>query len=104
MHVVIFYSQRRLNTPDYDIWAVKMGAEVERQSGFCHAHSFRNADGFGVTLSYWVSIDSIRQWGRHAEHRTAQAYGRGEGYVRYRIEIAEITSTREFEAEPRVEC
>ena len=25
MHVVIFYSQRRLNTPDYDIWAVKMG-------------------------------------------------------------------------------
>lgn len=99
MVVVIFYSQRRLGATDYDDWAARMSARVQGQPGFSHSHSFRNPDGFGVTLSYWESDADIARWGRDGEHHKAQAFGRSQGYLSYRVEVAEVKSVRGFEVD-----
>lgn len=97
-HVVIFYSQRRQASDEYDEWAQAMESKVEAQPGFQTAHSFRNNDGFGVTLSYWDDLQAVRAWGQEPEHRKAQRFGRDAGYLSYRIEYAEVLEAREFQA------
>jgi len=96
-HVVIFYSQLNQAAEEYAEWAQAMEALVESQPGFVRAHSFRNAEGFGVTLSYWDDLSSIRQWGRHSEHAKAQAYGRETAYLNFRIEWAQILGSSDSE-------
>lgn len=99
MYVVIFYSRLKLNAPGYEDWAEQMLRLVTDQPGFSHSHSFRNADGFGVTLSYWVSVEAIEDWGRLEAHRRAQIFGRTDAYSEYRIERAQIISAGEWTAE-----
>ncbi len=40
--------------------------------GFLGIESVRDGDGVGVTVSYWDSLEAVRAWGQHAEHREAQ--------------------------------
>lgn len=94
MHVVIFYSTLPIREPAYDDWADRMLARVQDQPGFVRSHSWRDEQGFGVTLSYWESLDAIQAWGRDPEHQQAQGFGR-EAYQDWRLEIAEVHTLRE---------
>jgi heme-degrading monooxygenase HmoA len=42
-----------------------------QQPGFLGAESVRGADGFGITVSYWLSTDSISAWTANVEHMAA---------------------------------
>lgn len=99
MQVAIFYSRLRLDVQAYPRWAEQMTALVAEQPGFCHSHSFRNDDGFGVTLSYWHDAAAMSDWAANPQHQEAQAFGRREAYLSYRLEIAELVSVREFTAD-----
>jgi heme-degrading monooxygenase HmoA len=52
--------------------------------------SVRTADGHGITLSYWDSLESIQAWKRDAEHLEAQRLGREHWYESYALRVAKV--------------
>jgi glutathione S-transferase len=88
---VIFSSQHtdatRAAPADYAGVAAAMDELARRQPGFLGIESARNPDGFGITVSYWDSLDAITAWKAHPEHRAAQARGREAFYARYEIRV-----------------
>jgi heme-degrading monooxygenase HmoA len=72
---------------------------ARQQPGFLGVESTRDAAGCGITISYWDSLDAIRRWGAHAEHRVAQAGGRERWYVAYRLRIVRVEAETVFDRE-----
>lgn len=60
------------------------------QRGFLGIESARGADGFGITVSYWDSMESILSWRAQVEHRAAQERGKALWYEHYEIRIAKV--------------
>ena len=61
--------------------------------------STRGADGLGITVSYWDSLDAVRRWGEHVEHRLAQQLGRDRWYEAFRLRVCRVEAERVFERE-----
>ena len=88
-YAVIFSSLRRMGVDDgYEAMAERMAQLACQQAGYLGAESSRDADGFGMTVSYWKDEASILVWKRHAEHQMAQETGRTRWYEHYEIRIA----------------
>ncbi len=81
-----------------------MADEMERlaqqQPGFLGIESCRGADGFGVTVSYWESLEAIDAWRENARHTVAQRMGRSAWYASYRIRIARVERDYVYQATP----
>jgi heme-degrading monooxygenase HmoA len=60
------------------------------QAGFLGMESVRGGDGFGITVSYWSSLEAIAAWRAQAEHRVAQETGQAIWYCAYEIRIARV--------------
>jgi heme-degrading monooxygenase HmoA len=43
-----------------------------------------------IAISYWPSLEHIRQWKQNAEHLHAQQAGRGRWYKSYKVEVVEV--------------
>jgi heme-degrading monooxygenase HmoA len=67
------------------------------QPGFLGIDSARSDDGTGITISYWDSLDAIRNWRENAEHRLAQENGKAKWYARYRLRICRVEADYGFE-------
>ena len=97
-YAVIFSSRR---TPGdeagYAAMAERMAGLAKEQPGYLGAESARDADGFGITVSYWRDEASIRAWKRHAEHAEAQAGGRALWYEAYGLRVARVERAYDFE-------
>jgi heme-degrading monooxygenase HmoA len=92
-YAVIFASlrsQRGEGDDGYADMAERMAALALRQPGCLGAESARNADGFGLTVSYFASEDDILAWKRHAEHVLAQALGQTRWYEHYEVRVAKV--------------
>ena len=64
-YAVIFVSQRNgADAEGYAAAAQRMLELAARQPGFLGAESAREADGFGLTVSYWESEAAIAAWRR----------------------------------------
>jgi heme-degrading monooxygenase HmoA len=66
---------------------VQLAAE---QPGYLGVESVRGADGFGITVSYWISLEAIARWRSHSEHRIAQEGGKSLWYQHYELRIARV--------------
>lgn len=60
------------------------------QQGFLGVESSRNAEGFGITVSYWADEAAIRAWKHHAEHVIARERGRRDWYRHYELRVARV--------------
>ena len=92
-YAVIFTSVRTNETSGYADTAERMVELANGQPGFLGIESARNAhdDGrLGITVSYWSSLDAIRNWKRHAEHQLAQQRGRADWYETYKTRICKV--------------
>jgi heme-degrading monooxygenase HmoA len=90
-YAVIFTSLRTADDPaGYAATAERMVELAREQPGFLGVESARGPDGLGITVSYWVSEEAIRQWREHAEHLMAQARGRSQWYARYELRVAKV--------------
>lgn len=89
-YAVIFSSRRAGEDEDYERTAKRMVELAARQPGFLGMESARDADGFGITVSYWAFPEAIAAWKEEAEHRVAQATGRSDWYDRYEIRVARV--------------
>jgi glutathione S-transferase len=98
---VIFASQYSgTGVPDgYDAAADAMVALAKKQPGFLGIESARGADGFGITVSYWDSLEAIKNWREHPEHRAVQARGRESYYARYDLRVCSVERGYRFDRE-----
>lgn len=89
-YAVIFTSQRTEGDNGYAEMGERMAALAAEQPGYLGAESARDADGFGITVSYWESEDAILAWRRHAEHTAARERGRALWYDHFELRIARV--------------
>ena len=87
---VIFTSHRSEEDDGYDEMSRRMVDLASEQPGFLGIESARDADGRGITVSYWESEEAIRKWKENAEHKAAQSFGRRIWYENYMIRIARV--------------
>ncbi len=89
-YAVVFTSQRTEGDHGYAAMDGRMDTLAAQQPGFLGMESARGPDGFGITVSYWASLDAIRAWKAHAEHREAQRLGRERWYRGYQLRVCKV--------------
>jgi len=87
---VIFSSLRTQEEHGYDQMAERMVELAAAQPGYLGVESVRDADGFGITVSYWTSLEAISAWKSQSEHRIAQETGQQLWYAHYETRIAKV--------------
>ncbi len=98
VYAVIFSSQRSADVEGYAETSERMLELARLQPGFIEVESSRGTDGFGITVSYWDSLEAIRAWKLQVEHLQAQNRGRSDWYQRYRVRIARVEREYAFAA------
>ena len=88
-YAVIFSSLRtQTGADEYAHMAERMVELAQQQPGYLGAESTRGADGFGITVSYWASLEAIAHWRADAEHRVAQETGKAQWYEHSELRVA----------------
>jgi len=93
-YAVIFTSERTDAKEGYETMADKMVALAKEQNGFLGMESAR--ENVGITVSYWSSLEAIRNWKMNSEHLMAQEKGRKEWYQNYKTRICLVERDYEF--------
>lgn len=75
-----------------------MVALAAEQPGYLGIESARDADGHGITVSYWRDLESIRAWRQHEEHLVAQARGRADWYEAYEVRVCRVEREHGWDA------
>jgi heme-degrading monooxygenase HmoA len=70
--------------------AKKMEQLGSVQAGFLGIQSVRGSDGFGITISYWASLENIVKWKAQVDHREAQKKGKSDWYSQYDVRICKV--------------
>jgi len=65
--------------------ANEMLALAQQQPGFLGFESARSE--IGITVSYWKSLDAIREWKANERHLVAQQKGKAEWYKHYKTRV-----------------
>ena len=90
-YAVIFSSQRNArDEAGYGSTAQRMVELAREQPGFLGVESTRGVDGFGITVAYWESEESILAWRKHAEHTAARERGRSDWYEHFELRVAKV--------------
>ncbi len=89
-YAVIFSSLRADEDSDYETTADRMVELARTMPGYLGIESARDAEGFGITVSYWRDEASIASWRSYSEHVLAQERGKREWYAHYEIRVARV--------------
>lgn len=87
-YAVIFTSIRTATDEGYGQMAERMEELARQQKGFLGIESARN--DIGITVSYWQSLEDIRNWKQNTEHLLAQQLGREKWYSAYKTRICKV--------------
>ena len=97
-YYAVIFSSTLANAEGYGAMAARMMELAREQEGFIDVESAsRTSDGFGITVSYWRDLESIRKWKAQSEHAAAQRMGRDAFYKNYRLRVARIEREYGFE-------
>ena len=94
-YAVIFTSIRTEGDNGYAAMADAMDELAKQQEGYLGIESARNE--IGITVSYWQSLEDIRNWKANADHLMAQKYGREKWYAGYKVRICKVERDYGFE-------
>ena len=89
-YAVIFTALRCEGDHGYGAMADRMAALAAEQPGYIGIESTRDAEGLGITVSYWADEAALRNWKTVAEHMLAQKLGRERWYSHYRLRVARV--------------
>jgi heme-degrading monooxygenase HmoA len=90
-YAVIFTS--RMSDGDnmgYGAMGNKMVELASQQTGFLGVESVRGGEGFGITVSYWTTLEAIEAWKNHSLHQVAQDKGKAEWYQQFGLRVAKV--------------
>ncbi|WP_396161840.1 antibiotic biosynthesis monooxygenase family protein [Flavobacterium sp.] len=93
-YAVIFTSTRTEVEAGYAEMAIKMVELAKAQPGYIGMESARSE--IGITVSYWESLEAIKNWKANMEHLEAQEKGRTAWYKNYKVRIAKVEREYEF--------
>lgn len=93
---VIFASQRTEGDNDYGIMAEKMMGLASQQKGFLGVESARD-EHLGITVSYWDSLEAIKNWKENSAHQVAQERGKEEWYKSFSLRVCKVERQSFFE-------
>jgi len=96
-YAVIFTSLKTAHDDGYAQMADRMEELASQQPGYLGYESAR--DGLGITVSYWESLESIRNWKQNLDHLEAQKKGRVGWYQQYKTRICKVERDYGFELE-----
>jgi len=98
MLIVLFRSRL---TPeagsDYSEMLEHMARLAQASLGFVAEKSFTAEDGERLTVVWWQDEDTLKQWRNHVQHLVAQRVGREKWYQYYKLEVATVTRSNNFE-------
>lgn len=89
-YAVIFSSTRTPGDHGYAAMADRMVELATTQPGYLGIESARGADGFGISVSYWESLEAIAAWRANAEHQVAQETGKKVWYGHFELRVARV--------------
>ncbi|MFJ5772191.1 antibiotic biosynthesis monooxygenase family protein [Psychrobacillus sp. NPDC093180] len=95
-YAVIFSSQRTDGEKGYAKMADKMVELASLQEGFLGVESARDNE-LGITVSYWSSLESIKNWKNHSAHLIAQEKGKKVWYQSFSLRICKVERDNFFE-------
>ncbi|WP_250433476.1 antibiotic biosynthesis monooxygenase family protein [Hanstruepera flava] len=93
-YAVIFTSTQKEHIEGYAEMTNQMEALAKTQDGFLGMDSARNE--VGITVSYWESLEAIKNWKQHTDHLVAQQKGRQDWYSWYNVKICKVEREYEF--------
>jgi heme-degrading monooxygenase HmoA len=93
-YAVIFSSTQKEHIEGYSEMAIKMETLAKQQQGFIEMESARNH--LGITISYWESLEAIKNWKQQTDHLVAQHKGRQDWYSWYKVRICKVERDYEF--------
>ena len=93
-YVVIFTSERMSIDEGYAEMANQMLELAKLQPGFLGEESAR--EELGITVSYWESLEAIRNWKQNAKHLQAQKLGKEKWYKKYKLRVARVERDADF--------
>lgn len=89
-YAVIFTSVKK-ETADADGYG-EMAVQIEKLAmtmpGYISHESARNE--VGITVSYWESLEAIKNWKQQTDHIVAQHMGREKFYSSYKVRICKV--------------
>ncbi len=92
-YAVIFTSV--LNpSEDYEHMANQMLELAQKQPVFLGFESAR--EEIGITISYWESLEAIKNWKENSFHQLAQQKGKNEFYQSYSVKICKVEKAYDF--------
>lgn len=89
-YIVAFSSIRTDGDNGYGAMSDRMEQLALEQPGCLGLEYARDAEGFGITNSFWRDEESIRAWKAVVAHLAAQRLGRERWYERYQLRIAKV--------------
>ena len=96
-YCVVFTSRRtKMHEDEYYQATERMVALAQTIPGYLGMESARDAEGVGITVSYWESEEAIRDWRENAEHLVVQRMGRDRFYDWYEIRVARVERATSF--------
>ncbi|HZH62132.1 MAG TPA: antibiotic biosynthesis monooxygenase [Metabacillus sp.] len=95
-YAVIFASQRNEGGIGYAKMTEKMVELASEQKGFLGVESARDHE-LGITVSYWESLESVKNWKEHAAHKIAQDRGKNEWYKNFAMRVCKVERDNFFE-------
>ena len=89
---------------DYFDLAAALRPELEKIDGFISVERFESLTEKGkfLSLSFWRDEEAVARWRYVAEHRVAQARGRGGIFRDYRLRVASVL--RDYGKKERAEA
>ncbi|PTA92025.1 antibiotic biosynthesis monooxygenase [Kosakonia sp. H7A] len=98
-YAVIFTSVRTAVDDGYGAMSDRMMELAINQPGFLGVDSAR--EEVGITVSYWESLDAIKNWKANAEHAIAQKTGREKWYHSFITRICRVEKEYSFQMQER---
>lgn len=89
-YAVIFANRLSDDSFGYAEMAERMEELARKQPGYLGHESTRDADGMGITVSYWADEAAIQAWKQVAEHLFAQEQGKARWYDHYITRVARV--------------
>ena len=93
-YAVIFTSTQKETIEGYAEMSTLMEELAKQQEGFLGMDSARN--DIGITVSYWESLEAIKNWKQQTDHLVAQQKGRQDWYSWYNVRICKVEREYEF--------
>lgn len=93
-YAVIFTNTRTNDLIGYDQMAKTMEELAKKQPGYLGMEHAR--DDVGITISYWKSLEDIKNWKANLDHLQAQRKGREAWYSWYKTRICKVEREYEF--------